>query len=298
MDFEDFFLFAQAFGQPGTGENAIFDLSVDNKIDFDDFFVFASVFGKQYDPPEGATKLLAFVRPLDPTLRVRLSAVGDFPTTGEEFTASISLGGLSDLRGYGIRIEFDPEQLELLHVEQQENGLAKVLRTDIDEAVILNYGEGIVSEAVESKGEGSDEETNLADLRFRVKVSTLEPHAEVSEMVLLDSQGEMRIPRDLSSARLSLLPNQVFLMHNYPNPFNPITTIRYGIPEETRVSIQVYNILGQQVAQLVNEPQPAGFYTIAWDGRDTQGRTMASGVYLYRIEVGKVSRVQKMMLLK
>ncbi len=153
--------------------------------------------------------------------------------------------------------------------------LAKVIRPDINEAVILNYGEGIVSEAEESEGaEGeASEETNLADLRFRVKVSSLEPHAEVSEMVLLDSEGEMRIPGDLSSARLSLLPNQVLLKHNYPNPFNPITTIRYGIPEDARVSILVYNILGQQVAQLVNELQPTGFYTIAWDGRDTQGRT-------------------------
>ncbi len=301
VDFEDFFLFAAAFGQSGTGENAVFDLSVDNKIDFEDFFVFASVFGKQYDPPGGATKLLAFVRPLDPTLRVRLTAVGNFPSIGEEFIASIALEGLPDLRGYGIRIEFDSEQLELLHVEQQENGLAKVLRTDINEAVILNYGAGLVSEAMESEGsegEGSEGETNLADLRFRVKVSTLEPHAEVLEMVLLDSEGEMRIPGDLSSARLSLLPNQVLLKHNYPNPFNPITTIRYGIPDDARVSILVYNILGQQVAQLVNELQPTGFYTIAWDGRDTQGRTLASGVYIYRIQVGKIARVQKMMLLK
>ena len=191
VDFEDFFLFAAAFGQSGTGENAVFDLSVDNKIDFEDFFVFASVFGKQYDPPGGATKPLAFVQPLDPTLRVRLSAVGDFPSIGEEFTASIDLEGLPDLRGYGIRIEFDSEQLELLHVEQQENGLAKVIRPDINEAVILNYGEGIVSEAEESEGaEGeASEETNLADLRFRVKVSSLEPHAEVSEMVFAGFRG-------------------------------------------------------------------------------------------------------------
>ncbi len=296
VDFDDFFLFAAAFGQPATGDNAVFDMSGDGQVNFDDFFEFAGVFGVEYEQPGGATKPVASSRTPDPSLRVGFRSVGGFPNAGEAFTAHIDLSGLQGINGYGIRVEFDPNHLELLHVEQAEGVLGQVLDTDIDEVVVLNYGEGIVPEE-QSTSEPDGSHRELVLLRFRVKVSALDPPAWVSEMVLLDPEGGLLAP-DLASARLFLRPDQVLLMHNYPNPFNPITTIRYGIPEESRVSILVYNILGQEVAKLVNEPQAAGFYTVDWDGRDGRGRQMASGVYLYRIKVGNVARVQKMILLK
>ena len=290
VGFDDFFLFAAAFGLPATGENRIFDLSGNGEVDFDDFFEFAAVFGVRYESQFGTRPVASSRIETDPLIQAGFRHVSGFPAEGAEFTAVIDLRGPERLKGYGIRIRFDPEHLELLQVDQEKGRLGDVLRPEPGEVVVLNYGEGIVRQ-------GEDSAEDLVRLLFRVRAASPDPQARVPEMVLLDVDGATRAP-DLTSARLSLVPDQLVLKHNYPNPFNPITTIRYGITEDAPVSIVIYNILGQQVAQLVNERKPAGFYTIAWNGRDTQGRTLASGVYIYRIQVGKIARVQKMMLLK
>jgi hypothetical protein len=80
------------------------------------------------------------------------------------------------------------------------------------------------------------------------------------------------------------IPTTFGLMQNYPNPFNPTTTIRYALPQAATVTLRVYNILGQEVATLVNESQGAGYHTIVWNGRNQYGAQVATGVYLYRLE--------------
>jgi hypothetical protein len=76
------------------------------------------------------------------------------------------------------------------------------------------------------------------------------------------------------------LPLRYGLEQNYPNPFNPNTTIRYGLPQKSRVTLTVFNTLGQQIAQLVNGEEEAGYHELRFDGS-----TLASGVYFYRIQV-------------
>ncbi len=80
------------------------------------------------------------------------------------------------------------------------------------------------------------------------------------------------------------LPQTFDLQQNYPNPFNPTTTIRYALPREARVSLQVFSILGQQVAELVKDVQGAGYYDVVWNGRNRDGLQVATGVYFYRLE--------------
>jgi hypothetical protein len=75
------------------------------------------------------------------------------------------------------------------------------------------------------------------------------------------------------------LPKEFALAQNYPNPFNPTSTIGYDLPRESRVSLIVYNVLGQEVMKLVDAEQGAGRYTVTVDGRG-----LASGVYIYRIQ--------------
>ena len=94
------------------------------------------------------------------------------------------------------------------------------------------------------------------------------------------------------------VPKTFELAENYPNPFNPSTTIRYGVPLDGPVSLIVYNILGQQVRTLLNAPIAAGRYSITWDGRDEAGRVLSSGVYFYRLQSSATALVKKMMLLK
>lgn len=89
------------------------------------------------------------------------------------------------------------------------------------------------------------------------------------------------------------LPTSFSLSQNYPNPFNPTTTIRYSIAKPTNVSLKIYNILGQEVATLVNSHQATGSYIATFDAA-----RFASGVYFYRLNAGSFNQVRKMLLLK
>lgn len=96
----------------------------------------------------------------------------------------------------------------------------------------------------------------------------------------------------------SPLPRAFSLAQNYPNPFNPATVIQYYLPAESKVSLRVYNILGQVVRTLVNGPQPGGDHFEAWDGHSDGGAALASGVYLYRLQTDNGIYTRKMVLLK
>ncbi|MFQ5674350.1 MAG: T9SS type A sorting domain-containing protein [bacterium] len=94
------------------------------------------------------------------------------------------------------------------------------------------------------------------------------------------------------------LPKTFSLGQNYPNPFNAGTVISYRLPESGKVTLTVYNLLGEQGRVLLNEEQEAGAYSIHWDGKDQAGRFVPSGVYLYRIQVGRYTAVRKAVFLK
>ncbi len=94
------------------------------------------------------------------------------------------------------------------------------------------------------------------------------------------------------------VPTSFFLAQNYPNPFNPSTTIEFSIEANNFVSLEIYNIIGQQVKSLINESMPAGAYTVEWDATNEQGGRVASGIYLYRLTVENNTQSKKMLLLK
>jgi hypothetical protein len=92
--------------------------------------------------------------------------------------------------------------------------------------------------------------------------------------------------------------DEAVLQQNYPNPFNPSTTIRYSLVEDGYVSLRVYNILGQEVATLVDGLQHPGQQSVVWDGRNDAGEPVADGVYLYKLSTGATVNIQKMLLMK
>ena len=88
-------------------------------------------------------------------------------------------------------------------------------------------------------------------------------------------------------------------MHqNYPNPFNPITTLRYDIPENSMVTITIYDMVGREVYTIMNEVQNAGYKSIVWDATNNYGQTVSAGIYIYQIKTDTFVQTKKMILLK
>jgi len=96
----------------------------------------------------------------------------------------------------------------------------------------------------------------------------------------------------------SPLPDDYTLAQNYPNPFNASTMIRFGLPEKSHVTVEVFNALGRKVTTLVDGPLSAGNYVVDWDGTNDIGETVATGVYLYRLSTDLSTTTRKMVLLK
>ena len=93
-------------------------------------------------------------------------------------------------------------------------------------------------------------------------------------------------------------PRVFDLSQNYPNPFNPKTIIRFALPEDSGVKLEVYNILGQKVKTLINQGLTAGVREVEWDGRNDEGSVLCSGIYFYRMEAGGLVLAKKMVLIK
>lgn len=111
-----------------------------------------------------------------------------------------------------------------------------------------------------------------------------------SQVVLGEEVGE--------EPEASVLPEHFALHPAYPNPFNPITSIRYDLSKDTPVQLNIYDITGRLVQTLVAGRQVGGFYEVQWDGRDANGISLPSGLYLYRLQAGSFVANEKMLLLK
>jgi hypothetical protein len=94
------------------------------------------------------------------------------------------------------------------------------------------------------------------------------------------------------------VPEATKLVGNYPNPFNPSTSIQYALSEDVHVTLKVYNMLGQEMATLVDEPQAAGYRSVVWNGRNDAGGTVSSGIYIYKLSAGTFTETRRMLLLK
>tara|TARA_B100000315_G_scaffold241161_1_gene261757 strand:- start:4868 stop:5956 length:1089 start_codon:yes stop_codon:yes gene_type:complete len=117
---------------------------------------------------------------------------------------------------------------------------------------------------------------------------------------ILEGTGEITTPSvEKFILELKIVIPTTFTLHqNFPNPFNPITTLRYDLPSDAFVTLSIYDILGREVTQLVNTSQQAGFKSIQWDATDSMGRPVSAGVYLYQIQAGEFVQTRKMVLLK
>jgi hypothetical protein len=120
-------------------------------------------------------------------------------------------------------------------------------------------------------------------------LSALQANADTMEAVFDSKLATSTEPASAGNA----IPKEFSLSQNYPNPFNPVTLIRYGLPLRTDVTLTVYNTLGQQVTNLVNETQEAGYHEAKFTGNN-----LASGVYFYRLQAGDFVQTRKFLLVR
>jgi hypothetical protein len=95
-----------------------------------------------------------------------------------------------------------------------------------------------------------------------------------------------------------IVPTGYALEQSYPNPFNPTTNIVFSIPQTEKVTLTIFNLLGQKIATLVDGSVLAGTHVVSWNGRDGLGRQLPSGVYFYRLSTSRFSEARRMVLLK
>ncbi len=129
------------------------------------------------------------------------------------------------------------------------------------------------------------------DSGYFYKVSAVDIHGNESQYALF-------IPTEVTGDDPAPLPEATFLAQNFPNPFNPITTIRFGLNEPGHISLRIYDAAGRLVTTLIDESRPAGSYTAEWNGLGDGGSRVSSGVYFYRLRTGGFLETRKMVLLK
>ena len=149
---------------------------------------------------------------------------------------------------------------------------------------------------------------NFVDLQLTIRTSNF-PFGEFYAAVQIESNDPderlVVVPihltvgvTGLESIALNNLPSTIQLSPNYPNPFNPSTTIGYALPVDMTVELVVYNMLGQKLKVLYSGIQKAGYHSVPWDGTNEYGSSMASGIYIYRLKTDENNLIRKMILMK
>jgi len=196
------------------------------------------------------------------------------------------------------------------------DGVPEIVVGSNDQMVYAFHSDGSVMEnfpiSVEGNAKGTatladlDQDGNLevvigTDSELAViDIKTLSTVAEMWNTARGDYRrtGAYVYDVQVSTASPINLPQKLTLDQNYPNPFNPTTQIRFGVPEAGNVKMIIYDVLGQEVSQLVNASFDKGWYEVRWNGLSNSGTAVEAGVYFAKISTGSADQVVKMMLLK
>jgi hypothetical protein len=180
-------------------------------------------------------------------------------------------------RYYGGRINVDIKlEISKTEIQQLHDTMhASVLTSD----TLSNYG--TLREKWQINGLNIDSLVSAYHNDYRIKVIEVDRSLKYDNMIITSITSSENIQ------------DQYSLLQNYPNPFNPSTTINYFLPETNYVKLTVYNLLGQEIAILVNERKDIGLHSVTY-----KDKNLSSGIYIYQLQVGNVFKQRKMILLK
>jgi hypothetical protein len=220
---------------------------------------------------------------------------------GQYFEVPISLSEGENIRSFELDIDYSNDELTLQsiiwdteilsglqHVENHGDGFLKV--TAVVAESIPN-GQHTIGKIIFQMNESfNDYETSVSISRSRANEGS----------VILDGSigiytNELLAINELS---IELVPTIFALHQNYPNPFNPTTQISYDLPEASRVSISIHDLMGREIRTMINSEQTAGFKNLQWNATDNSGQPVSAGMYIYTIQAGEFRSTKKMLLLK
>ena len=303
VDFEDFVAFTMAFNTDETHENwRVFvqaDLNDDKMVNFSDFILFFGSYGKEAQGPAGkslVTPSLGVNEAAELTLRLGSDRV----VVGENMFVDVSLANVQALMGYGFVLNYDAEKFEFVEaMPAAEDFLASSGgETPLFRGWSPESGQVHVTNAIANGSEVSGN-GDIVRLVFRVlRDFQDDARFEIAEGLVFDP-SQFANPLVGGVLDIQTTPTEFALLQNFPNPFNPETTIGYELAESADVTLQIYNVVGQVVRTLIaSESQSVGRYQVRWDGMDDRGMPVSSGIYFYQISAGKFQDVRKLMLLK
>ena len=219
---------------------------------------------------------------------------------GELVAVNVSLANVESLMGYGFTLNYDATKFEFVSfAPADENLLTSTGGETLSHHVVTDGQVQVVTGMY--NGTAVSGGGDIVQFVFRV-LYEFEDNArfEIADGLVFDPSNLSNPAVVAGVLELQSTPREFALHQNFPNPFNPDTTIKYDLAESADVTLQIYNVLGQVVRTLVaSEVQNAGRYQIRWNGMDERGVPVSSGIYFYQIAAdGKFSDVRKLMLLK
>ena len=294
VNFADFFMFVDVFNQPVTDENRIYDLAEDgNSIDFGDFFVFVDNFNRTLSGKRRVTPMK-----IEEDTIIALESLGGTRADDQLVTVRVWAGQVEKLKAFGLVLNYDPQTVQFLNASPGQGNLLESRggKAPLSSPLSLTPGQIALGNGI-VEGKAVSGQGLLAELSFRLIGSANDAYFRLREAYIAHSGDDVRQVRQVRSTQLR--PQTYLLGANFPNPFNPSTSIEYALPQSGPVELHIYDVLGRRVTTLVKEAQhPVGFYTLTWDGRDQAGRSVGSGIYFYRLETSNFTQTRKMLLIK
>ncbi len=226
-----------------------------------------------------------------------LKGVPEVTQNNQEFVVSVWAENVDDLFGYIYTLDFDPAQVELVENEPIVEGDFLKTRQGENRTIFFdlaaNVGRKIINVLLGVNGKFVTGSGVITEVHFRALADDIHPDIRLLNVKVANSEVDI--------ARLSdtiQIPDEFGLAQNYPNPFNPVTNIRFELPRTSDITLKIYNVVGQEIASLVNTELTAGFHKVVWNGRNSFGRPVASGIYYYRLTTPEFTQTKRMLLIK
>lgn len=297
---DDFQAFVMAYGSSAGDDNYNLqaDVNDDGMVNVADFIEFITSWGRTATAP--ATKPIVLLPGINENAEFSLSLGSERVVAGEFVAVDVSLANVEAVMGYGFTLNYDMDKFEFVSVASADEDLLASTGGETLFHHVVADGQVTVANGLYN-GTAVSGGGDIVRFVFRV-LYEFEDNArfEVADGLVFDP-SQLSNPAVVAGVlELQSTPREFALHQNFPNPFNPDTTIKYDLAESADVTLQIYNVLGQVVRTLVaSEAQNAGRYQIRWNGMDERGVPVSSGIYFYQISAdGKFSDVRKLMLLK